>query len=70
MNVGDQKEFVIPPELAYGKRGQAPYIEGGASLRFWVQLKSHEIDPASLDENTRAKISAEKKLEGNQLFKD
>lgn len=37
MKVGETREFVLPPELAYGDRGTGP-IPGGAYLYFRVQL--------------------------------
>ena len=38
MQVGEKRTVIIPPELAYGTRGQAPRIPRGASLAFTIEL--------------------------------
>lgn len=70
LTVGQETVTIIESDQAYGRRGQAPYIEGGASLKFWIQLISYEIDPASLDEPERERICNEIKTKGGLLFKE
>jgi FKBP-type peptidyl-prolyl cis-trans isomerase len=38
MQLGEKRLVVIPPELAYGTRGQAPRIPRDASLVFTIEL--------------------------------
>jgi FKBP-type peptidyl-prolyl cis-trans isomerase len=40
MRVGEKILVIIPPELAYGSRGQAPRIPRDASLVFTIELVS------------------------------
>ena len=40
MKMGEKILVVIPPELAYGSRGQAPKIPSDASLVFTIELVS------------------------------
>jgi len=40
MKMGEKILVVIPPELAYGSRGQAPKIPRDASLVFTIELVS------------------------------
>ena len=38
MQLGEKRTVIVPPELAYGTRGQAPRIPRGASLVFTIEL--------------------------------
>ncbi len=38
MQLGEKRLVIIPPELAYGTRGQAPRIPRSASLVFTIEL--------------------------------
>jgi FKBP-type peptidyl-prolyl cis-trans isomerase len=43
MQLGEKRLVIIPPELAYGTRGQAPRIPRNAALVFTIELL--EIKP-------------------------
>jgi hypothetical protein len=70
LDIGQETVKVIKSEHAYGKRGQAPYVDGGSDLKFWIKLISLEIDPATLDESERERICNEIKAKGGLLFKE
>lgn len=38
MQLGEKRTVIVPPELAYGTRGQAPRIPRSASLVFTIEL--------------------------------
>ncbi len=44
MKAGGKATLICPPEIAYGDRGAAPMIPGGATLKFVVELI--EVQPA------------------------
>ena len=44
MKVGEKRLVVIPPELAYGTRGQPPKIPRNATLAFTIELLEIKAD--------------------------
>lgn len=44
MRVGEKRIVVIPPELAYGTRGQPPKISRNATLAFTIELLEIKAD--------------------------
>ena len=47
MKVGDHRELIIPPDLAYGEQGQPPTIAPNSTLVFVVDLLDVQDAPAT-----------------------
>ena len=44
MKLGEKRLVIVPPELAYGSRGQPPSIPRNATLVFEIDLIEIKVD--------------------------
>ena len=67
MTVGSRFEFVVPPHLAYGEKGNPPLIPPGATLIYEVELVDFDQGP-ELPPYHRRNPGAEKKTESGLVY--
>jgi FKBP-type peptidyl-prolyl cis-trans isomerase len=49
MKVGEKRMIIVPPELAYGTRGQPPRIPRSATLIFDIELLEIRNDETPIE---------------------
>ncbi|KAK2956191.1 putative Peptidyl-prolyl cis-trans isomerase FKBP62 [Blattamonas nauphoetae] len=68
MKVGEEADFTLAPDYAYGERGSPPTIPANAVLNFNVELISFHKEPETPEE--KIAFGTERKNDGNKHVKD